>query len=596
MRRACADETLSALELRSTGRDTGSKWLRKCRRALPASSKPIGQRSRMRQTLADSIIQSVTAGAEKSTVTPVHVVLGAETDVTDETEASHPATNEAKNATSRGTKTTAPLADTTITLPGGTVLRIGEERPDQSKPGRKRKGELVIKEVVESKRPTRTRKFPARFKRSPDKKSIELALKRSRKNAELKRRLNVERIQVVSSQPSMVAAVSQVTSVIQPKQIKIESAPESEVTKVHGAPMHNGSIVNGQTVTIAQPTLTSTLVTSRKLSADESKSGEGDVGGASVSDNGHGGGQSQVATVITVNPSGHVGQHSVSQLALIQPAGGAQHGAVMTQSTPTIVVAQPITSSRKSQPSTPFLMNDILKSSSSSTSSSANAAASSNQKQQHEVTSTRQVSYSPAQHVTRPPVIAPNVRAASSQSVAAHRKHDIQGLSGRGDASRGVAHRGQVGRPPSDKIIQPVHQRYQQRPQLTPPDRRTMVSTPTHSPIQTPRQQVSQHRQPQTIILPQIPVCSRSLNNIIASKTKKTSYKKTKIGILDEPSQLRSRDSHEHGRSQPIARPPDPAVGLTKYRRQKQPHQFNHLSAGSLRKLEYLAFCIVKSW
>ena len=39
--------------------------------------------------------------------------------------------------------------DHTIRLPSGTVLRIGEEKPEPTKPGRKRKGELVIKEVIE---------------------------------------------------------------------------------------------------------------------------------------------------------------------------------------------------------------------------------------------------------------------------------------------------------------------------------------------------------------------------------------------------------------------------------------------------------------
>ena len=48
--------------------------------------------------------------------------------------------------------------ETKIKLPGGTVIRIGEAKPDPSKPGRKRKGEIVVKEVVEQPKRKRAEK------------------------------------------------------------------------------------------------------------------------------------------------------------------------------------------------------------------------------------------------------------------------------------------------------------------------------------------------------------------------------------------------------------------------------------------------------
>jgi hypothetical protein len=48
--------------------------------------------------------------------------------------------------------------ETRVKLPGGTVIRIGESKPDPSKPGRKRKGEIVVKEVVEQPKRKRTDK------------------------------------------------------------------------------------------------------------------------------------------------------------------------------------------------------------------------------------------------------------------------------------------------------------------------------------------------------------------------------------------------------------------------------------------------------
>ena len=85
--------------------------------------------------------------------------------------------------------------ETRIKLPGGTVIRIGEEKPDSSssKPGRKRKGEIVIKEVIEAKvptiRPKRDRKLPKRFQRSPNKSTQKVKKAVSR----LRKQLNVDR-------------------------------------------------------------------------------------------------------------------------------------------------------------------------------------------------------------------------------------------------------------------------------------------------------------------------------------------------------------------------------------------------------------------
>ena len=75
------------------------------------------------------------------------------------------------------------------------MIRIGEEKPDSSssKPGRKRKGEIVIKEVIEAKvptiRPKRDRKLPKRFQRSPNKSTQKVKKAVSR----LRKQLNVDR-------------------------------------------------------------------------------------------------------------------------------------------------------------------------------------------------------------------------------------------------------------------------------------------------------------------------------------------------------------------------------------------------------------------
>ena len=498
MRRACADEKLADLERRSTGRDSSSNWLRRCRRPIPSSSTPIGNRSRQRQSLADQIIESVLTS--KTDVPPVHVVL---TKVE-----SNSVKEEAIDGEYETSKRKDIAADTTITLPGGTVLRIGEERPELNKPGRKRKGEFVIKEVIESKRPVRNRKFPARFKRSPDKKVISTALKTARK------RLNVERIQI----PTKVL----------PKQIKIEAASttinNNHVSKMESAGDKPPTVP--QTIQ-PQPNIQNGIITAdqsmiKAIALTTSNNGNGRmtiVGNAttrrpSKSDDKCDGTIHQVkaeniATVITVNPISVTNNtvQAAPQVALIQTTNNGSN-TVFAQSTPTIVVAQH--SQRKTTPSTPFLMNDILKSSTSSEKKQEARTTTTVPQVQVQYAQTPAVSSSASivhQSQHRPPVIAPNnVRTNPSAQQPLHRKSVHEQTIRQAQQSHATIARGGSGRSQENKIIQPHRPTYS-RPTLTPPDRRTMVSprTQPHSPIGNPRQS-PQMRTPQTIILPQIPV------------------------------------------------------------------------------------------
>jgi len=458
----------------------------------------------MRQSLADKIIDSVLTS--KTDLKPVHVVL--DSPIKSEVEEVELTTSKKKAET--------PM-DTTITLPGGTVLRIGEERPELNKPGRKRKGELVIKEVIESKRPTRNRKFPAKFRRSPDKKAISTALKTARK------RLNVERV-LIPSPPKIV-----------PKQIKIEATTninttnpqptttkllnnnhisKVEVTKpvvpVTQSHIQNG-IMSGEIKAISLTTTNSTngrmaivgtatptAVQHRRLSKDDKCDSTSTPVHHQVK-------AENVATVITVNPISVT--HAVPNaqpLALIQTTNNGSN-TVFAQSTPTIVVAP---ASRNKTPSTPFLMNDILKGGSTSEKKPDARPTSVPQVQIYPTTpsSTSSVGHQ-AQH--RPPVIAPNNTRPTPTSIQSSHRKSIHDQSLHRQQSS-VQQHGSISRPlptarSQEKPILQPHRSVYARPTLTPPDqRRTMVSTP-HSPISNSRQP-PQMRPQQTIILPQIPV------------------------------------------------------------------------------------------
>lgn len=215
-----------------------------------------------------------------------------------------------------------------------------------------------------------------------------------------------------------------------------------------------------------------------------------------------------IATVITVNPISVTNNtvQAAPQVALIQTTNNGSN-TVFAQSTPTIVVAQH--SQRKTTPSTPFLMNDILKSSTSSEKKQEARTTTTVPQVQVQYAQTPAVSSSASivhQSQHRPPVIAPNnVRTNPSAQQPLHRKSVHEQTIRQAQQSHATIARGGSGRSQENKIIQPHRPTYS-RPTLTPPDRRTMVSprTQPHSPIGNPRQS-PQMRTPQTIILPQIP-------------------------------------------------------------------------------------------
>lgn len=390
----------------------------------------------MRQNVADSIIQSVL-----TTKTDLRMVQ------IDPEELKEEVLQEPVEFISPKKK---EFSETTITLPGGTIIRIAEEQPDMSKPGRKRKGDLVIKEVIESKRPVRNRKFPARFKKSPDKKSIASALKTARK------RLNVDRVLIPNPK-------------IEPKQIKLEQNLTNNNVEIKLEAVTLVSVSNGTERKInIQPT-PSTKATSRRPSKDDRSSMSSRDGG--------------LATVITVNP--------IMKNSNIQPQMALIHSNGTQVFAPSTIV---LSNARKSQPSTPFLMNDILKGNSGGCMENITGQP----VQVYCPVSTTTGTISAHQNLHRPPVIAPNNSRPSTTSPALHRK-TIYEQSG----SSRINHlpRGAPGRLEQQKqIIQP-HRTYSI--QHTPPDRRQTMANNSHSPIQRGQPQM---RQPQTIILPQIPV------------------------------------------------------------------------------------------
>ena len=202
--------------------------------------------------------------------------------------------------------------DQTIRLPSGTVLRIGEDKPEPAKPGRKRKGELVIKEVVESKRPVRVRRVPQKLRKSPDKKAVQKAVSTVRK------RLNVERVSIAQSPRKIKVEAVQIEPVsvlVKTEEIKPEAA----------AIVSNGAIP----VPVASTNGTSSIIvenTVKKRTESEEKTEKETV--------------VPVPTVIAVNP--------------ITVTSSTNH--VLLTNGPQVQVI-----SRKPAPSTPFLMSDILK-------------------------------------------------------------------------------------------------------------------------------------------------------------------------------------------------------------------------------------------
>ena len=75
MRRACSDKRLAELEKRSTGRDSASHWLRKCRRTITPTSRPVGERSKQQQKYADRSAYQINflkfISQERHTIIPI---------------------------------------------------------------------------------------------------------------------------------------------------------------------------------------------------------------------------------------------------------------------------------------------------------------------------------------------------------------------------------------------------------------------------------------------------------------------------------------------------------------------------------------------
>lgn len=177
VRRACGDERLCSL---TESASSSSAWLRRCRRPVPAQNEPIGIRSRKRQQLADDLVKSVITAKSESELPLFHLSL--------EDEKLSIASEE--NSEKTPSRRNSIDKETIIHLPRGTIIKIGEEKQEASKPGRKRKGDLIIKEVIQpqksepatSKRSRQGRPIrkPSRFHQSPDKKIIGLAVRYAR--------------------------------------------------------------------------------------------------------------------------------------------------------------------------------------------------------------------------------------------------------------------------------------------------------------------------------------------------------------------------------------------------------------------------------
>lgn len=290
VRRACSDRSLRQIEEQTVGRDTSAAWLRRVRRTVPPSTEPIGVTSSQRKKLADDILLNI----ERNRNDPksIHVVLR------DEDAQLGEGKTEAGETPTIKTNFEPAGEDTRIRLPGGTVIRIGEERQDPSKPGRKRKGDIVIKEV-ESKRPVRERRVPKRFIKSPTK-----TTQVKRAVTVLRKRLNIDRVGIGST-PKKAA--------------RNDSKPEPKVEpKFEPRPMKSEPV----------PTAAIIISNGRRCSAE-------------INDN------DTIPRVIV--------KAGVIQTG--QATGVIQSPQTQSCTIVTLPVTQPL---RRSNPSTPFMMNDIL--------------------------------------------------------------------------------------------------------------------------------------------------------------------------------------------------------------------------------------------
>lgn len=245
VRRACGDKRLGEL---CSSSSSASAWLRKCRRPIPVQTEPIGVRSRKRQQIADQLIQSMTTAKSESGSFNISL----EDEALKETIETKP---EPRRPSSEHKQ------ETVIKLPRGTVIQISEDvKPEAiTKPGRKRKGELVIKEVVpveppKRTRPARSKVIPKRFHQSPDKKVVKIAVGYARRRSCVAQKLKKLEAIKVKKEDSVIKIEAELDqnknktnkltkpfiSNPTPPQLTLPAVPNQTA----GATISNGSVIN----------------------------------------------------------------------------------------------------------------------------------------------------------------------------------------------------------------------------------------------------------------------------------------------------------------------------------------------------------------
>lgn len=306
VRRACSDRQLREVEKQVRGHDTSTAWLRRVRRTVPSSTEPFGMATIAQRKLADNIIKSLEKNRAKPK--PMHLVVKQEELAQNDTPVE---SDPSEVIFIRSNFEPLENDETRIKLPGGTVIRIGESKPDPSKPGRKRKGEIVVKEVVEQPKRKRTEKS-LELKKSRLYLGINPRRSRKVKKAihRLRKQLNTDRtLPLVAEEKSEL--------------VKVEPASSSAPT-VKSEP---------------QPATASAIIiqNGRRLSHKSEPASDQPIPSVII----------KSAPLVQAIPSSRGTATSV-----IQSTNSAQSCTIVT-----LPVTQPL---RRSNPSTPFMMNDIL--------------------------------------------------------------------------------------------------------------------------------------------------------------------------------------------------------------------------------------------
>lgn len=243
VRRACSDPALAQLSEVSA-----AAWLRKVRR--PVESGPlIGVRRESRRKLADELVKQISQAQETPTV---HLSLD----------------NEELLARLSPPPTPTPSisekkSEHVIHLPRGTIITVGEEKQESTKPGRKRKGDMVIKEVkmIEQKR---QRRKPPRFQHSPDKHIVKNAIRAARRRQCIDHALKKPKIEIkteptvaipVKAKPEMAKTNGHVVTDAKPVQVlhQVQQQPgKKQLVKQH-LPTQN--LVTTATTVLMKPTV-----------------------------------------------------------------------------------------------------------------------------------------------------------------------------------------------------------------------------------------------------------------------------------------------------------------------------------------------------